>query len=175
MKGRYSPARQMTPNQRKRASLAWQELLYTGAKGSEQIAKMRADAPVAPKPRAAADPDDSEGPVIKAVSQLLARHPLVLFAERRNSGALPYVNADGKAVPVRFHRVLTRQPVRVVDFTGWLKDGRPFALEAKRPSWKKPSDKREYEQAAFLMLIRNIGGVGAFVRGVDEALAAIDG
>ena len=173
MRGRY-PARKLTVNQSKRQSLAWQEFLYTGEKGTAEIEAARGATPAAPAPRRAADPNDSEGPVIKAVSELLSVHPLVLFAERRNSGALPYINAEGKSVPVRFHRVLTGQPVRVVDFTGWLKDGRPFALEAKRPSWKKPSDEREIEQANYLMLIRNLGGIGSFVRSADEAAQTLE-
>ena len=172
MRGRYSPARKLTPNQSKRRTLAFIEAL-TPAENHAKLDELRAITPAAPAPRAAINQHDSEGPVIKAISELLATHPKVLFAVRMNSGSLPYLNAQGKAVPVKFHRVLTGQPVRVVDFTGWLKDCRPFALEAKRPSWNKPSDERELEQANFLMLIRNLGGIGEFVRSVDEALIAI--
>ena len=161
--------KRLTVNQSKRQNVRYVELLAGHA-----IPELREGVPVAPAPRRAADPNDSEGPVIKAVAELLSMHPLVLFAERRNSGALPYINAEGKSVPVRFHRVLTGQPVRVVDFTGWLKDGRPFALEAKRPSWKKPGDEREIEQANYLMLVRNLGGLGGFVRSVEEAKRIIE-
>ena len=171
MRGRIH--RKLTANQSKRQNLRFLEAL-TPPENQSKLDALRAITPAAPAPRRAPDPEDTEAPVIKAVAELLAVHPLVLYAERRNSGALPYINADGKAVPVRFNRILTGQPVRVVDFTGWLKDGRPFALEAKRPSWKKPSDEREIEQANYLMLIRNLGGIGGFVRSVDEAKRIIE-
>lgn len=160
----------MTPNQAMRANVATIEAL-----AGREIPELRDGLPVAPAPRKASDPADTEAPVIKAISELLATHPKVLFALRVNSGSLPYVNNKGQRIPVQFHRILTKQPVRVCDFFGWLKDSRPFAFEAKRPSWRKPSDEREYQQANFLMLIRNIGGVASFVRSADEALEIING
>lgn len=47
--------------------------------------------------------------------------------------------------------------------------GRFFALEVKTPTgWIRP------EQIQFLNLVRGLGGFGAVVRSVDEALAALD-
>ena len=122
------------------------------------------------KPRE--DHADLEKHVIADVWPLLAEHPNVLFAVRQNSGALTY-EKDGDSVPVWLCRIVTKQPVRISDFWGFLKDGRPFAMECKRPSWKKPSDKREFEQAAYHMLIQNIGGVAGFVRSEEEARALL--
>lgn len=122
------------------------------------------------RPRAAND--DLEKHVLTAVGELLAAHPKVLFAVRQNGGALTY-SKDGRQVPVWFYKIVTRQPVRISDYWGILRDGRLFAIECKRPSWRMGTEKRELEQAAFLMLVRNCGGVAGFVtdaRRADEIL-----
>jgi hypothetical protein len=62
----------------------------------------------------------------------------------------------------------------ITDFWGFLRDGRPFAIEAKRPSWKGPRDEREFKQANFLAVIRNIGGVSGFAMSADDAKAVIE-
>lgn len=119
---------------------------------------------------------DLEGPVVAAVSALLATHPRVLLAVRQNSGSLPY-DSNGRAVPVHFYKLLrVPEELTIVDHWGFLRDGKPYAFECKRPSWRglSPTDKREQKQAAFLRLIECIGGVSRFVtdvRQVDEALA----
>ena len=116
---------------------------------------------------------DLEGPVIKAVGELLGVHPLILFAVRQNSGALPY-HREGRAVPVWFYKLARRpEPMTIVDYWGFLKDGRPLALECKRPDWKKPRTEHEDRQQAFLRMIEAIGGIGGFVRSADEANALL--
>ena len=129
------------------------------------------------KPRAqrqAKDNPDNENHVIREVSELLAVHPKVLFAVRQNSGGASYEAKSGKYAPLMFYRILTSQDVTVTDFWGIMRDGRMLALEAKRRDWKEPKEDREFRQAAFLMLVRNCGGIGAFVRGTDEAKIALD-
>jgi len=110
-----------------------------------------------------------EADVIRAVSQLLAVHPNVLYALRMNSGAASYEAASGKFAPVWFH-IWVRAPekVRMSDFYGATRDSRILALECKRPGWTAPTNKREYEQAAFLMLVRNAGGIGEFVTDAEQ-------
>ena len=118
-------------------------------------------------------PKESE--VVSAISQLLARHPRVLIALRMNSGMASYnAAADGAYQPVWFHKFL-RSPVkmRMPDFIGFLIDGRPLAIEAKRPMWTKPRDDREREQEAFLMAIRGIKGIGIFATSADQVAAAL--
>lgn len=115
-----------------------------------------------------------ESEVVTAISQLLARHPKVLFAVRQNSGAASYEAASGKYAPVVFYRILTHgSEMTVVDFWGILKDGRVFAIEAKRQGFKKPRDNREYKQANFLAMIRNVGGIGIFATNAEQVAEAL--
>lgn len=128
---------------------------------------------VAPaKPRAA--PRDLEGPVVAAISELLAAHPKVAFAVRQNSGMASYEAKSGRYAPVFFYRILTEpQTFTITDFWGFLRDGRMFAFEAKAPGFKQPRNEREFKQAAFLALVMNCGGIAKFVtdaQQVDEAL-----
>lgn len=117
-----------------------------------------------------------EGEVIRAVSQLLAVHPKILFACRQNSGQASYEAKTGVYAPVAFYRLLRKpEDMTIVDFWGLLSDGRMYALEAKRENWKAPTVDREHRQDAFLEMVRSIGGIGAFVRSADEAKAAIEG
>lgn len=127
----------------------------------------------ASKPRE--DHPDLEKYVIRAVSQLLAVHPKVLFGVRQNSGGASYEHSSGAYKPIHFYQILTSQPVTITDFWGILRDGRPFCLEAKRPSWKEPSNDREMRQALFISLIQNCGGVGGFVRSADQANEVLNG
>ena len=120
------------------------------------------------------DHPDLEKHVIAAVGQLLAVHPRVLFAVRINSGAASYVNAAGKTVPVWFNRWLrSPEKMRLVDFLGATTDSRLFAFEAKRPSWTKPTDQREREQAAFLALVCKVGGIGEFITDAEQVNAIL--
>jgi hypothetical protein len=55
----------------------------------------------------------------------------------------------------------------IPDFIGFLKDGRFFAIEVKRPG-KEPTT----EQADFLQLLNNSGGVGIVAYRGEDVLAA---
>lgn len=115
-----------------------------------------------------------ESEVVSAISQLLTRHPKVLLAVRQNSGAASYEAASGKYAPVVFYRILTHaSELTITDFWGILKDGRPFAIEAKREGFKVPRNDREFKQANFLALVRNIGGIGIFATSADQVAEAL--
>jgi hypothetical protein len=117
---------------------------------------------------------ESEAPVLRAVGQLLARHPNVLVALRMNSGAA--VNAAGQ--PVKFHRLVRGRGV-VTDYVGWLREPLvPFAIECKRPAWRPgkaygETKLREEAQGWFIAGCVDAGGRGGFVRSVDEALTVV--
>lgn len=116
-----------------------------------------------------------EKEVLAAVGDLLESHPQVLLAIRQNSGAMPY-ESHGRLVPVWFYKILRRpEDLTIVDYWGFLRSGKPFAMECKRADWKGPSptDKREMKQQAFIRMIECIGGVGGFVRSADEAQAIL--
>lgn len=146
-----------------------------------RIISVREDAPhidvgaKAKRERAPADPTDNEADVLRAVGQLLARHPAVAVAIRMNSG-MAY-NANGQ--PISFHKLLHGRGV-VTDYIGWFKDGTPYAIECKRPSWRRSTGSndaatREQAQAWFIEGCIQSGGVGGFVRSVDEALVLLPG
>jgi hypothetical protein len=121
-----------------------------------------------------------ESVVVAAVAELLAVHPLVLFAVRQNSGAASYEAASGKYAPVYFYKfVRWPESMTITDFWGFMirpgaTEYRPFALEAKRENWTKPTDERERRQQAFITLVRKAGGVAGFVRSADEAQTVLE-
>jgi hypothetical protein len=107
-----------------------------------------------------------ERDIQKAIIEALRLHPRVLKVTRFNSGGSMHRGANGKQYLVMF----SSEPVP--DLFVLLKGG--FAwFEVKRPDFKAPRDAREERQAAFLAAVREAGGIGCFVRSVDEALAAI--
>lgn len=125
-----------------------------------------------PKPRAGA----AEADVKAAVLQYLKLSPLTAEVVLVNGGTA--YNESG--APVQFYRVVKGPPV-VVDVIGHLKDGTPFAIELKREGWKSAGPDavhggavRERAQRAYIDHIVGLGGVGGFVRSVDEAREVIE-
>lgn len=142
---------------------------------------------IAPR-RAQAARRDLEGPVISAISELLAVHPRVIWAARFNSGMASYEAKSGRYAPVWFHKFLRMpEPMRMPDFFGLTGDTvmptflnpqpsgclRFIAIEAKAPGWTKPRDAREREQAAFLAMIRSAGGIGIFATSAEQVAEAL--
>lgn len=172
--------RSFRPRLRDTVAANLRSLRLLGATDADIAEHKEAVEPYLPKqrgPRQPSDPADTEAPVIAAVSELLASHPRVLFACRQNSGAFTYETKAGRTAPVYFFKLLkhSKDEMTLTDFWGLVEWGTPvkrivpFALEAKRPSWKEPREPREFRQAAFIAMIRNCGGVGGFVRSVDDA------
>ena len=137
-----------------------------------------------PPKKERAAPRDLEGPVVAAISELLAVHPRVIWAARFNSGAASYEAKSGRYAPVWFHKFLRMPaPMRMPDFFGICREsqlmidcGIPTALmaiEAKAPLWTKPRDDREREQAAFLRMIRDAGGIALFATDVSQVADAL--
>ena len=148
-----------------------QKGLDTWAKmyGKEQMVHI----PVKPKREIVnrSDKHELEASVIADISKLLAHHPKVLFARRNNSGAASMLGRDGKEMPVFFNRIIKSPvPMRIPDIDGYLTDGRKFAIECKRRNWTKPTDQREHEQAAFLQMVRDAGGIGVFATCAEDVL-----
>lgn len=166
-----SPRRRPNLNDRLRANKAALDFMADAA------GKPRLDIFVKPKRKYERNTDEGEleKGVLNAVSALLSVHPKVALAVRQNSGAVNVQDANGRSYPIWFFRFLRRPAaMRITDFWGFMTDGRPFALEAKRRNWSGPHDIREIEQQAFIQYIRKIGGIGAFVRSSLEAQAALD-
>ena len=118
-----------------------------------------------------------ESDVVRAISDLLAVHPLVAIALRMNSGMASYNARNGNTYqPVFFHKWLRRpEKMKMPDFIGWLNDGTFFAIEAKRSNWTGAKDDREREQQAFLRFVAGHGGRSGFARSVWDAEAILEG
>ena len=130
--------------------------------------------------RGAVNLDLAEAGVMQDIADLLRVHPEVLFAVRQNAGAMAAEGADGRLRPIWFYQWV-RQPrkMRITDFWGFLRCGKPFAVEAKRRDYSGPSGQaetlRHEEQEAFLNFIISLGGRAGLARNVDEAKRIIDG
>ena len=117
--------------------------------------------PAEPKKRAPAKPsgEPSEAEILRAIIQLLHRHPRVAQCWRQNSGTFQERNRDGS---VRYIRANTAKGMS--DIMGVLKDGRTLAIEVKsRTGRMRPG------QEEFLQTIRQAGGVAGVCRNVDDA------
>ena len=109
----------------------------------------------------------TEGEVQSAILSLLWRHPKVAYAGRYNSGRFQ----DSTGAVYKFVRL--KAGLAHPDILGLLGTGKMFALECKRPGWKSPHNEREKAQERFLGVIRDGGGIGAFVTSVDEVVGVL--
>jgi hypothetical protein len=125
------------------------------------------DIPPEPKKRAPAKPsgDPSEAEILRAIIQLLHRHPRVAQCWRQNSGTFAERNRDGST---RYIRANTAKGMS--DIMGILKDGRTLAIEVKsRTGRMRPG------QEEFLQTIRSAGGVAGVCRSVEDAQRLLEG
>lgn len=124
------------------------------------------DIPPEPKRRAPAKPsgEPSEADILRAIMQLLKRHPRVAQCWRQNSGTFQERNRDGTT---RYIRANTQKGMS--DIMGVLKDGRTLAIEVKsRTGRMRPG------QEEFLQTIRSAGGVAGVCRSVDDAVKLLE-
>ena len=144
------------------------EALYAALSGKpvRQI-----DIPAEPKKRAKREPqpaeqrEPSEAEILRAIVQLLKRHPRVAISWRQNSGTFQERNRDGTT---RYIRANTQRGMS--DIMGALKDGRTLAIEVKsRTGRMRPG------QEEFLASIRAAGGVAGVCRSVDDAVRLLEG
>jgi hypothetical protein len=144
------------------------EALYAALSGKpvRQI-----DIPPEPKKRVKREPapaeqrEPSEAEILKAIMQLLKRHPRVAQCWRINSGTFAERNRDGST---RYIRANTQKGMS--DIMGVLRDGRTLAIEVKsRTGRMRPG------QEEFLATIRSAGGVAGVVRSVDDAVRLLEG
>jgi hypothetical protein len=130
--------------------------------------KPRRELPIPPEPKKrvkrepapAEQREPSEAEILRAIVQLLKRHPRVAMSWRQNSGTFQERNRDGS---VRYIRANTARGMS--DIMGTLKDGRTLAIEVKsRTGRMRPG------QEEFLASIRAAGGVAGVCRSVDDVV-----
>ena len=122
------------------------------------------------------DPSTLEASVMTELAQVYHTHPNILFAVRQNSGSSQIGNSY-----VWFWKWMRRNSVEMtlVDTWGLLRDGRMFAIEAKRPGWKgvgtgdSEQAVKERRQQNFINVVKVGGGVGGFVTSGEQALAIL--
>ena len=139
------------------------EALYAALSGKPP---RQMDIPPEPKKRAKREPapaeqrQPSEAEILRAILQLLRRHPKVALCWRQNSGTFAERNRDGS---VRYIRANTQRGMS--DIMGAMMDGRTLAIEVKsRTGRMRPG------QEEFLASIRAAGGVAGVCRSVDDAV-----
>ena len=127
--------------------------------------------PAEPKRRTKREPapdevrQPSEAEILKAILQLLRRHPKVALCWRQNSGTFQERNRDGS---VRYIRANTQRGMS--DIMGAMMDGRTLAIEVKsRTGRMRPG------QEEFLQQIRAAGGVAGVCRSVEDAMKLLEG
>ena len=121
--------------------------------------------PPEPKKRGPRKPstEPSEAEILKAILQMLRRHPKVALCWRQNSGTFQERNRDGTT---RYIRANTQRGMS--DIMGALMDGRTLAIEVKsRTGRMRPG------QEEFLASIRAAGGVAGVCRSVEDAIALL--
>ena len=121
--------------------------------------------PPEPKKRGPRKPstEPSEAEILKAILQMLRRHPKVALCWRQNSGTFQERNRDGTT---RYIRANTQRGMS--DIMGALMDGRTLAIEVKsRTGRMRPG------QEEFLASIRAAGGVAGVCRSVEDAVALL--
>ena len=154
-RGRRTLREQMLRNQQT-------EALYAALSG-----RPARELPIPPEPtkRGPRKPstEPSEAEILRAIIQLLHRHPRVAKVWRQNSGTFQERNRDGT---VRYIRANTARGMS--DIMGVLRDGRTLAIEVKsRTGRMRPG------QEEFLASIRAAGGVAGVCRSVEDAVALL--
>ena len=114
-----------------------------------------------------------EGDAQDAILEFLKDHPNVRAITRINRGVM-----QGENTFVRFNTTYGKQNgmyMRIGDLQAvhWP-SGRLIAIEVKAPGWKRPSERREHEQAAYLECVREAGGIAGFATSVDEVRSLLD-
>ncbi len=113
------------------------------------------------KPRAPrkASGEPSEAQILKAIMQLLHKHPKVGRAWRQNSGTFAQQYGE------KTHYVRANTAKGMSDIMGILKDGRTLAIEVKSAIGKIMPHQRE-----FLLSIHIAGGVAFIARSVQDVI-----
>ena len=123
---------------------------------AEPVRKVRAERKASGEP--------SEAQILKAIMQLLHRHPKVASAVRFNSGTFVKQYGD------KTHYIRANTQKGMADIQGMLHGGRMYALEVKSRTGRVME-----HQEAYLAKIRAGGGLAAVVRSVDDVVKLLEG
>ena len=110
-------------------------------------------------------PTETEADALKAITQYMNTRSDIVMLWRQNSGMAQSSNG----APIYFYRWVKGRDMRIPDLVGMDANGMMFAIEVKRPGWRKPSDQREIEQQNFLTMIQEHGGRAGFATCIEDA------
>lgn len=149
--------------QTKREQAIWSNMVdqhYATLSGKP--AKFQQEVPPARAPRKPSG-EIPEADILKAIMQLLHRHPKVARAWRQNSGVMPLQYGD----KTRYFRANTARGMS--DIAGVLKTGRAFFIEVK----SRKGVVHEHQQR-FLDDVKAGGALAFVARGIDDVLKQLE-
>jgi len=116
-----------------------------------------------PKPERWKPTKPQERDILKAIMQLLQKHPKVGKVWRQNSGTFKMGYGESQ----RYVRANTAKGM--ADIMGILKDGRTLAIECKSPTGTVKQHQKE-----FLDAITKAGGLAFVARSVDDVINQLE-
>lgn len=127
----------------------------------EQVAALRAQMD---RPKVVRKPSTKpkERDILKAIMELLHRHPKVATVARFNSGVFQKQYGD------KTHYIRANTQKGMADIQGMLKGGTLYAFEVKSPTGIVAA-----HQEAYLKTVRDNGGIGEVVRSVDDVISIL--
>lgn len=161
-----SSKRPETPQEEARRGNRMVEMLYGDVRREKGMPVPVSLVEPVRKQRAARQPsgDASEASILKAIMQLLHRHPKVAKAWRQNSGTFT------KQYGNKTHYIRANTAKGMSDIMGILKDGRTLAIECKSAKGAVKAHQHE-----FLNSISEAGGIAFVARSVDDVITKLEG
>jgi len=161
-----NPGGEMGDTETKLRHAEWERFQAKGMGASDEklapltakIAELRAKLD-RPKPERWRPTKPQERDVLKAIMELLHKHPKVGKVWRQNSGTFT------KQYGSKTHYIRANTAKGMSDIMGILKDGRTLAIEVKSPTGKLQPHQRE-----FLLTIYKAGGLAFVARSVDDVI-----
>ena len=154
-----------TPEEEARQSNRLMEAMYGDIRRDKGVPLgISIDDPVR-KQRAARKPSGKpmERDILKAIMQLLQRHPKVARVWRQNSGTF------SRQYKGKTHYIRANTAKGMADIMGVLKSGRSLAIEVKSPTGLVAAHQHE-----FLNSIATAGGLAFVARSVDDVIKKLE-
>jgi len=153
-----------TPQEEARRGNRMVEMMYGDIRIAKGMPEVNCAEPVRKErgPRKASG-EPSEASILRAIMQLLHRHPKVARVWRQNSGTFVKQYGD------KTHYIRANTAKGMSDIMGILKDGRTLAIECKSAKGTVKAHQHE-----FLNSISEAGGIAFVARSVDDVITKLE-